>query len=101
MLDSDSLKDLLTLVKERYDFIIIDCPPIIAVTDAAVLAPQVDASVLVIESSRNERGIILKAKSLLERTSGNLVGAVLNNINTKNLYGDYDYYYTYYSDDNH
>ena len=91
------MKDLLSLLKEKYEFVVIDAPPVIAVTDAAVLAPQVDGAVLVIESGRNDRDIILKAKSLLDRVGVNLIGAVLNNVREKNLYGDYDYYYTYYS----
>ncbi len=97
ILASEAMKDLLALVKERYEFVVIDAPPVIAVTDAAVLAPQVDAAVLVIESARNDREIILKAKGLLDRVGVNLLGAVLNNVRERNLYGDYDYYYTYYS----
>ncbi len=97
MLASETMRDLLSLVKEKYELIVIDAPPIIAVTDAAVMAPNVDGVALVIESGRNDKEIILKAKSLLERVGVNLIGAVLNNVREKNLYGDYDYYYTYYS----
>jgi len=97
ILAGETMKDLLALVKERYEFVVIDAPPVIAVTDAAVLAPQVDATLLVVESARNDREIILKAKSLLDRVGVNLLGVVLNNVRERNLYGDYDYYYTYYS----
>jgi len=97
VLAGETMKDLLSLVKERYEFVVIDAPPVIAVTDAAVLAPQVDAALLVVESARNDREIILKAKRLLDRVGVNLLGAVLNNVRERNLYGDYDYYYTYYS----
>jgi len=97
VLASETMKDLLSLVKERYEFVVIDVPPIIAVTDAAVLAPNVDGVVLVIESGRNDKEIVMKAKSLLDRVGVNLIGAILNNVHKKNLYGDYDYYYTYYS----
>ncbi len=99
ILASDTMKDLLSLLREKYEFVVIDAPPVIAVTDAAVLAPQVDGTLLVIESARNDRDIILKAKGLLDRVNVNIVGAVLNNVREKNLYGDYDYYYTYYSND--
>ena len=97
ILASETMKDLLSLVKERYEFVVIDAPPVIAVTDAAVLAPQADAALLVVESARNDREIILKAKALLDRVGVNLLGVVLNNVRERNLYGDYDYYYTYYS----
>ena len=92
ILASETMKDVLALLKEKYEFVVIDAPPVIAVTDAAVLAPQVDGALLVIESARNDRDIILKAKGLLDRVNVNLVGAVLNNVRAKNLYGDYDYY---------
>ncbi len=98
VLASETMRDILTLTKEKYDFIFIDAPPIIAVTDAAVLAPHVDGVALVIESGRNDREIVLKAKGLLNRVGDNLVGAILNNVPEKNLYGDYNYYYTYYSE---
>jgi len=97
VLASETMKDLLALVKQRYEFVVIDAPPIIAVTDAAVLAPHVDGLALVIESGRNDKEIVLKAKSLLDRVGVNIVGAILNNVHEKNLYGDYNYYYTYYA----
>jgi Mrp family chromosome partitioning ATPase len=97
VLASETMKDLLALVRERFEIVLIDAPPIIAVTDAAVLAPQVDGVALVIESGRNDKEIIQKAKGLLERVGVNVIGAILNNVQEKNLYGDYDYYYTYYT----
>ncbi|MBN1559443.1 polysaccharide biosynthesis tyrosine autokinase [candidate division KSB1 bacterium] len=99
ILAGETMRDLLSLLKEKYEFVVVDAPPVIAVTDAAVLAPQVDGALMVIESAKNDREIILKAKGLLDRVKVNLLGAVLNNVRAKNLYGDYDYYYTYYSTD--
>ncbi|MDZ7371136.1 MAG: polysaccharide biosynthesis tyrosine autokinase, partial [candidate division KSB1 bacterium] len=98
LLAGESMKDLLALASEKYEYVILDAPPVIAVTDAAVLSPLVDAVLLVIESARNDRDIILKAKKLLDHVGANIVGAVLNNVKARNLYGGYDYYYTYYSE---
>ena len=53
---------------------------------------------IVIESGRNDKEIIHKAKSLVDLVGVNVLGAILNNVREKNLYGDYNYYYTYYSD---
>lgn len=97
ILASETMKDLLSLLKKKYEFIVIDSPPAVAVTDAAVLGLVVDGVALVIESGRNDREIVLKAKNLLERVGINMVGVILNNVMEKNLYGDYNYYYTYYS----
>lgn len=99
LLGSAAMHDLLALLRRRYDFIVVDTPPVIAVTDAAVLATNMDAVVLVIESGRNDKEIILKARGLLERVGIKISGVILNNVHEKNLYGDYDYYYTYYSTD--
>ena len=97
LLANETMKDLLSLVKQKYEFVVIDAPPVIAVTDAAVLAPLVDGLALVVESGRNDMEIIMKAKKLLERVGVNIVGSILNNVHEKNLYGDYNYYYTYYT----
>lgn len=97
LLANETMKDLLSLVKEKYEFVVIDAPPVIAVTDAAVLAPHVEGLALVIESGRNDLEIIMKAKGLIERIGVNIIGAILNNVHEKNLYGDYNYYYTYYT----
>lgn len=97
LLATEKMKDLLTIVREKYDFVVIDAPPMIAVTDAAILAPMVDGTLLVIESGRNEKHILDKAISMLDHVGINLLGAVLNRVRIKQLYGGYDYYYTYYA----
>jgi polysaccharide biosynthesis transport protein len=97
LLANETMKDLLALVKEKYEFVVIDAPPVIAVTDAAVLAPHVEGLALVVESGRNDLEIIMKAKGLIERIGVNIIGSILNNVHEKNLYGDYNYYYTYYT----
>ncbi len=99
LLGSAAMRDLLSLLRRRYDFVVVDTPPVIAVTDAAVLAANMDAVVLVVESGRNDKEIIVKARGLLERVGIKITGVILNNVHEKNLYGDYDYYYTYYSAD--
>ena len=98
LLAGQTIAELLKLLKTQYEFVLIDTPPIIAVTDAAVLGPHVDAVAIVIESGRNDKEIIQKAKSLVDLVEVNVLGAILNNVREKNLYGDYNYYYTYYSD---
>ena len=92
----DLMKDILNLASQQYDSVIVDAPPIIAVTDAAVLAPLVDGAVIVVESGRNDKLILTKAKNTLKRVKGNLLGSVLNRVQIRHLYGNYDYYYTYY-----
>lgn len=97
ILASNAMTELIAFLKQKYEFIVIDAPPTIAVTDAAVIGPKVDGTVIVVESGRNDKEIIFKARNMLERVGVRLVGIILNNIMEKNLYGDYNYYYTYYA----
>ncbi|MNZ92383.1 Tyrosine-protein kinase YwqD [compost metagenome] len=77
-----------------YDVIIIDTPPIVSVTDAQIVATQSDGVVLVIDSGKVKRDIVIKAKTLLEHVNAKLIGVVLNNINRKHS----DSYYYYYAE---
>ena len=95
------MRALLSRWKERYDRILIDSPPIIGVSDAAVLAGCLDAAVLLIQHRRNPRSMILRARQVLEGIKAPLAGAVLNRVPPRSG-EDYDYYtanYAYYGDE--
>jgi capsular exopolysaccharide synthesis family protein len=74
---------------EEYDMVIFDTPPVLAVTDAQILANQCQGTVLVISSGTTEVERAVKSKELLESAKAKLVGVVLNNREMK----DTDYYY--------
>ena len=82
----------------HYDYVIFDSPPMGAVTDAAVLAPQVDGVLLVVRAGRTTRDSINSAQKQLRSVSARLVGAVLNDIDVRmrgQRYGRYSYRYRY------
>lgn len=91
LLASKQMGEVLAEMKERFDMVIFDTPPILAVADAQILANQVDASLLVVSSSKTEKDAALKAKELLTQAKSKLLGAVLNN--RKMEEGNYYYYY--------
>ncbi|MEW4241079.1 CpsD/CapB family tyrosine-protein kinase [Priestia megaterium] len=91
LLASKQMGEVLAEMKERFDIIIFDTPPILAVADAQILANQVDASLLIVSSSKTEKNAALKAKELLTQAKSKLLGAVLNN--RKMEEGNYYYYY--------
>lgn len=93
ILASKTMKALVATLKNNYDIVLFDLPPIIAVTDAAVLAPATDGIVLVIRSGKNKQNEILRAKSLIEKVKGNLLGAVLNDVGVREGYYSSYYYY--------
>ena len=95
MLGSKQMDDFLALVRGMYDYVIIDSPPIIAVTDAEILAKKVDGAVLVVSSEITEYQMMERAKQLIEHDNTTFIGSVLNNFDTHGAYGTY-YKYKYY-----
>ncbi len=81
LLGSARLGMLLGLLREKFDIIIFDCTPLLAVTDATVLATQVDGVILVIKSGATRRNIIQRGVRQLEDVQAKIVGAVLNQVN--------------------
>ena len=100
ILSSSQMKDLIGELKQRYDFVFFDSPPIMGVSDASILASEVDITVQVIQYRRYPQPMNIRAKQLIEKVGGNLVGIVLNNINMsqdESYYYYSGYYHDYYS----
>ena len=94
LLGSRRMTELIDQLKEEADFVLFDSPPIVAVTDAAVLATKMDGVLLVIKAGTTKRELAKKAKDLLERVNANLLGVVLNNVRYEtglhHYYADHD-----------
>ena len=80
LVGSRRMEEILAVLSQRADTVLFDAPPVIAVTDAAVLSAKVDGVLLVINAGGTKRDHAQKAKALLEKVNANLVGAVLNNV---------------------
>ena len=93
IMNNTRLRNLLDHLKEQYDYILLDSPPILGVTDAAILASEVDGVLLVVQYRKYPKIISLRAKRMIENAGGQVLGAVLNNINI--MRDDYYYYYHY------
>ena len=78
LLQSEAMRELLADQREVVDFILIDCPPVLAVADALVLAPMVDAVLYVADAESTPRGAVLQARAQLDQVGARLIGAVLN-----------------------
>ncbi len=100
LLSSHKMKKLIQEMRSCCELVIIDCPPVITVTDAAVLAAEADVVLLVIHSGKTDREAARRAKSLLTNVNAAIAGAVLNNISTDMLSG-YSYYYHFEYDEDH
>jgi capsular exopolysaccharide synthesis family protein len=100
ILSSAQMRDLIAELKQHYDYIFFDSPPVMGVSDASILASEVDMTLQVIQYRRYPQPMNIRAKQLIEKVGGNLVGIVLNNINMsqdESYYYYSGYYHDYYS----
>jgi capsular exopolysaccharide synthesis family protein len=97
ILGSAQMKEMIADLKQRYDFVLFDSPPILGVSDASILASEVDLVMQVIQYRRYPQPMTIRAKQMIEKVGGNFVGIVLNNINMSQDEGYY-YYSGYYHD---
>lgn len=80
LLGSRRMDEVLAALRARADFLIFDAPPVVAVTDAAVLGRKADGLLLVMTAGRTRRDHALAAREILERAHVRLVGVVLTNV---------------------
>jgi len=100
ILSSIQMKDLVRELKSRYDFVFFDSPPIMGVSDASILASEVDLTLQVIQYRRYPQSMTVRARQMIQKVGANFLGIVLNNINIsqdENYYYYSGYYYDYYS----
>lgn len=90
MLSSKAMSNLLDKLKADFDYIILDTPPVQAVTDSQILSTKADGTILVIRADRTRRESVQNAVSLLKKVNSHIIGTVLNGIDaSRNKY----YYY--------
>jgi len=80
LLASRRMTEIIATLLERADMVLFDAPPVIAVTDAAVLAAKVDGVLLVLRAGKTKREHVERAKALLEKVNARVVGTVLTNV---------------------
>ena len=98
MLNSQRMSDLVAELKLRYDLILFDSPPMLGVSDASVLASEVDQTIIVVQHRRFPRAMLTRVKQAIVGVGGSLLGVVLNNVDLKDdqNYSYYTNYYGYY-----
>ena len=92
LLNSQRMKTLIESVKSVYDMVIVDVPPMLEVTDTQVLSHYLDAIVLVVKQGQTQKLAVKRAVELLNLAHANLLGYVMNDVNTD---GDAGYGYGY------
>jgi len=93
------MSELIQDVKQRFDLVLVDSPPILGVSDASVLASEVDLTIVVVQHRKLPRNMLVRVKQAVENVGGHVIGVVLNNVDVRsdNQYQYYTSYYTYYA----
>lgn len=92
MLASKRMAELIEDMERRFDMVLFDTPPLLAVTDAQLVASRADGVILVVESGKVKKDMVLKAKQALEHAQARILGVVLNNV-ARSKKDSYGYYY--------
>ena len=83
LLDSKAMGKVMEEIKDMYDYVIIDTPPILAVTDPQIMANKCDGVVFVLASGKTHKDRSIRAKDLLEKAKSQLLGVVVNRMDNK------------------
>ncbi|MHB1418339.1 MAG: CpsD/CapB family tyrosine-protein kinase [Bacillota bacterium] len=97
LLGSDRMKAFKEALCEKFDMVLFDSPPVVAVSDASVLSAQVDGVILVIRAGQAKIDMIKESKIMLEKANARLIGTILNSFKI-NGHKYYQYYYYYGGD---
>ena len=95
LLGSERMQNILQRAKEEYDYVLIDTPPVLPVTDSLVLGSMVDGLILVIDSGEIKVEMAREVKNQLVHAGANILGVVLNKVRSEHHGYGYGYYYYY------
>jgi len=96
VLNSNRMMELIEEVKGRFDMVFFDSPPILGVSDASILSSSLDFTIMVVQHRRFPRSMVQRVKQSILNVGGNILGVVLNNVDTRHDQ-HYEYYTSYYS----
>jgi len=99
ILQSKKISDLIQRMREIYDYIIVDSPPVLTVTDALIISNLVDCVIYIVSYKKTKKDQAKLALKQLKENNANVIGAVLSNIDVKQN-RDYYNYYSYKREDN-
>ncbi len=93
ILQSKKVKDLIEKLRKEYDYIVIDSPPVLTVTDALVISSLADGVVYIASYKKTKKDQAKHGLKQLKENGANVIGAVLSNVDAKKSNGYYNYYY--------
>ncbi len=98
ILNGPRMSELIRQLKQHYDIVFFDSPPILGVSDASILVSEVDNTIMVVQYRRFPRNMLQRVKTTVTHVGGNLIGVVLNNVDVRqdDSYRYYSNYKDYY-----
>lgn len=97
ILGSKRMKELIEKLKESYDIVIFDAPPVLPLTDTLILAPHMDGTILIYQVGKMARSALKRAKILLDNSQAKVLGVVLTAVRAE-ISPDYYHHYYHYSE---
>lgn len=95
LLASEKMKTIIARLKNSYDVVLLDAPPVLPLTDTLILAPQMEGTILIYQVGRMARGALKRVKSLLDGAHAKIIGIVLTGVRAE-ISPDYYHHYYYY-----
>lgn len=89
LLDTEEMENLIKELKSKFDYVIIDSPPITVVSDAQILSSKVDGIIVVVNAEQTKKDKLNLCRKLITNVNGNIIGGILNNVVTKNKLNKY------------
>jgi capsular exopolysaccharide synthesis family protein len=98
LLCSMKMENFIKRLRQTFDHIVLDSPPVLPITDATILSSMVDGVIMVVEAEGTTRAALSRACRIIEHSGGKILGTVLNKVDTRrDGYYGYRYYHGYYS----
>ncbi len=96
LLGSQKMTDLIGRLEQEWDMVLVDSPPIVAVTDSTMISKEIDEIILVTRSRQTDRHAFIRAINILKQVESPLGGVIMNGVSKASSYDSYYYYYQYY-----
>ena len=95
LLNSNKMKELLASAKKAYDWVIVDTPPVLFVSDARIISVMCDGVLVVVKSGTSTRSLLIRARELLDSVKARVIGSILNDVRVSRMGRHYSSYYSY------
>lgn len=96
LLDSHALEELINSLREMYDYVILDCPPVLLVTDPIIISKHSDCQIFIVSHKKTKKAEAVEAIKIMKKAKANIAGVVMLGVKKPTSYRE-KYFYGYYS----